>query len=177
MLLFSKEFLRKRRTACLRGNGNHPKKGKHLMSEKNGSHISERPRGKGGAQILVVDDYFLIRHNFKLLFEKYNVNVLEAANGEEGLKILADYGPDSFSLIIVDLIMPVMNGEEFIKKIKDRFGKRIPPILVCSSATDKPLVKKIVGMGVFGYVVKPIDFRALISKVGQLIPEVEATAG
>jgi len=141
--------------------------------EKDNSHILEKPSSKKQFQALVIDDYFLIRQNFKLIFEKINIVVHEGRNGKEGLKVLSDYGPENFSFIIVDLVMPTMNGEEFIIKAKEKFGEKLPPILVCTSVSEKPMVKKIVSLGINGYVIKPIDFKALLTRIYQLVPNLK----
>ena len=119
---------------------------------------------------LVIDDYFLIRHNFKLLLEKMGLSVNEAKNGQEALDLLAAYGAEKFSLIIVDLAMPIMNGTEFLAKAKKVFSNKLPPVLVCSSNTDVPQIKKIISLGINGYILKPIDFKALMNKVRELVP-------
>ena len=55
------------------------------------------------------------------------LKVNEAKNGQEALDLLAAYGTDKFSLITVDLSMPVMNGIEFPEKAKSIFNDKLPP--------------------------------------------------
>lgn len=144
------------------------------MAENYVSQIQERAEFDVGQKnvALVIDDYFLIRHNFKLLLEKMGLKVNEAKNGQEALDLLAAYGAEKFSLIIVDLSMPVMNGTEFLAKAKSVFGEKLPPVLVCSSNTDVPLIKEVISLGINGYILKPIDFKALMDKVRELVPDI-----
>lgn len=121
---------------------------------------------------LIIDDYFLIRRNHKLLLEKLGFGVIEAGHGQDGLDKLAKYGPDFFSLIIVDLIMPEMSGAEFLIKCRETYGDKTPPVFVCSSASEVPLVKKIAALGIAGYVVKPVDYKILISKLEEMFPDI-----
>jgi two-component system chemotaxis response regulator CheY len=121
---------------------------------------------------LIIDDYFLIRRNHKLLLEKLGFSVIEAGHGQDGLDKLAKHGPDYFSLIIVDLIMPEMSGAEFLIKCRKEYGDSLPPVLVCSSASEVPLVKKIVALGIAGYIVKPVDYKALIAKLEDMFPDI-----
>ena len=63
---------------------------------------------------LVVDDSFLIRRLHKVNLSNLGFDVMEAENGEDGFGLIEEQGLDSFSLLVIDLIMPVMNGIEFI---------------------------------------------------------------
>lgn len=120
---------------------------------------------------LVVDDYFLIRRNHKLLLEKVGFGVVEANDGFDGLSKLEKYGIGYFSLIIVDLMMPAMSGAEFIMKCKERYGDDAPQIMVCSSSSEVPLVKKIAALGIAGYIIKPVDYKLLIERLMQMFPD------
>jgi len=120
---------------------------------------------------LVIDDYFIIRHNHRLLLQKVGFVVTEAGSGHEALKILEDKGSEFFSLIILDLMMPVMSGEEFLNTIKTMFEGRLPKILVCTSTADLPVVKKMAEAGIDGYLVKPVDYKALIKKLYSMFPD------
>ena len=121
---------------------------------------------------LVVDDYMLIRRNHRALLEKFGFDVIESADGEEALKHLREAGPGSFHLMIVDLVMPVMNGADLIALCRKEFGKTMPQIIVCSSVSELPIVKKIVALGIEGYLVKPIDYRLFIKKLNELFPDI-----
>jgi len=120
---------------------------------------------------LVIDDYFIIRHNHKLLLQKVGFSVTESINGEDALNILAENGPGYFCLIIVDLLMPQMSGEEFIMKAKELYGEKLPAVLVCTSTSDIPVVKKMAAIGIAGYIIKPVDYKALIKKLHTMFPD------
>lgn len=122
---------------------------------------------------LVVDDYFLIRRNHKLLLEKVGFGVVEANDGFDGLSKIEKYGPGYFSLIIVDLMMPTMSGAEFIMKCKERYGDTSLNIMVCSSSSEVPLVKKIAALGIAGYIVKPVDYKLLIERLLKMFPDMD----
>jgi len=123
---------------------------------------------------LVVDDYFLIRRNHKLLLEKVGFGVVEANDGFDGLAKLEKYGVGYFSLIIVDIMMPTMSGAEFIMKCKERYNDDTPQIMVCSSSSEVPLVKKIAALGIAGYIVKPVDYKSLIERLMQMFPDMNS---
>lgn len=122
--------------------------------------------------VLIIDDYFLARENHKLIFKKIGFNVIEASNGEEALKKIEEAKPRKFSLIIVDVLMPVMDGVEFVKKAHEKFEEELPPVFVCSSASDLPLVKKMASIGIAGFMVKPVDYKLFIKKLQNIFPDI-----
>lgn len=140
------------------------------MNEKELSQTQENIVEKGYSA-LIVDDYFLIRHNFRLLLSNMGVSIVEAKNGQEALDLLLRYEPKSFSFIIVDLSMPIMNGEEFIARARHIYKDNLPPILVCSSSNEMPEIKKVLSLGINGYIIKPVDFKSFKTKIQELIPE------
>ncbi|OGV47800.1 MAG: hypothetical protein A2017_04155 [Lentisphaerae bacterium GWF2_44_16] len=120
---------------------------------------------------LLVDDSFLIRRLQKELLEKCGFAVTETGNGKEGIDKISELGIEFFSLIVVDLVMPVMNGVEFIIKTRQTFGDQLPPLLVCSSKADVDLIKKLASLGIKGYLVKPIDPAQFTKKLKDLFPD------
>jgi len=140
------------------------------MNENAISQIQEKSV-ENSFNALIVDDYFLIRHNFRLLLANMGISITEAKNGQEALDLLLRYEPKSFSFIIVDLSMPVMNGDEFIARARHIYKDNLPPILVCSSSSEMPEIKKVISLGINGYIIKPVDFKSFKAKIQELIPE------
>lgn len=79
--------------------------------------------------ILIVDDEALYRRPLAVKLEKNNFNVLEAADGEEGLSIAVENKPN---LILLDLKMPKMDGMTMFRKLRDynEYGKSVPVFLL-----------------------------------------------
>jgi CheY-like chemotaxis protein len=76
----------------------------------------------------------------KLHHEEYST--LEAKNGEEALKIAIKQQPD---LILLDLLMPRMNGEAFLKELRqDKWGERVPVMVLTNLAGDSPMVEAVI---------------------------------
>jgi CheY-like chemotaxis protein len=106
--------------------------------------------------VLIVEDEEGIRENLKQLIELEGYNVFTAANGEEGLRVL--HKIERPCLILLDLLMPVMNGMEFLMaKSHDDMIAQIP-VCVVSGVADKPSLK-----GTVGFVKKPIDLEILLN--------------
>ena len=73
-----------------------------------------------GARILVVDDEPQIRHSLQVNLENRNYDVATAASGEEALEAIARRTPD---VVIVDLVLPSIDGIELTRRIRDSFSR------------------------------------------------------
>lgn len=105
--------------------------------------------------ILVIEDNKEIQDSIKMALEIDGFNVFTANNGREGMNLLEKIPTPS--LILLDLLMPVMNGWEFMEELnKDIMHSSIPVVIV--SALDK----KQTTPNVSGYIQKPIDLDKLL---------------
>ena len=108
--------------------------------------------------ILIVEDEEDIRENLKMLLELEGYKVFTAINGDDGLKVLRTLkGP---CLILLDLLMPVMNGMEFLKEKKHEDAIAQIPVCIVSGVAEKPDMN-----GVSAFVKKPIDLEILLKVV------------
>ncbi len=131
------------------------------------------PPPKGKKRILIIDDNMMIRRNYKLFLEKLGFEVIEAVDGRNGLDKMKRYGHETISLVIVDLNMPVMSGEEFVTSVKSSFAESLPPVWVCTVSAEAPVVKSLAAKGISGYLLKPVQFRTFATKLQALFPDIE----
>lgn len=102
--------------------------------------------------ILIVDDGKLNRVSFgEILKESYGI--LEAENGKEALEILAD-NKDSIALIILDIVMPVMDGFEFLEIYRKEEEYRYIPVIVATSNDDLENERKCLELGAWDFIPK-----------------------
>ena len=119
-------------------------------------------------RILVVDDSALSRKRFLAKpLTSAGFEVVEAANGEEGLSALAD---NYFDCVITDLLMPVMDGFEFIEAL-NRQGLDAP-VLVATADIQESSRQRIKEAGAAGFLNKPYTAETLIETVNQVLGEV-----
>jgi two-component system chemotaxis response regulator CheY len=114
-------------------------------------------------KVLVVDDSALIHHMYKMVLSRYKCNIVAAQNGKMGLDMLAK-NPD-VDLVLLDINMPVMNGLEFIAKVKELGTYEHIPIVIVSTEGEEDFTQRGMAMGAKGYVTKPVqpsDLHALI---------------
>jgi two-component system chemotaxis response regulator CheY len=113
---------------------------------------------------LVVDDSgpmraIIIRNLKSIGIEE----IIEAADGAEALKL---FRSSTFSVVITDFNMPLMNGLELVKGIRDS-GSEVP-ILMLTTEAERSIVLASIGAGVSGYLIKPFDSSLLKVKLEKL---------
>lgn len=110
-------------------------------------------------RILIVDDEKNIRDIIIYNLKKEGYQILQAADGEEGVRLAMEEEPD---LILLDIMMPKMDGYEACKKIRET--KNTPIIMLTARAEE---VDKVLGLefGADDYVTKPFGVRELMARV------------
>ena len=118
-------------------------------------------------KILIVDDSRDSRQFLKLIISnKFDCDVVEAQNGQEALKLVFDDEP---GLILLDVMMPIMDGYEFLKILRaDDRGNNIP-VIVCSAVGERSTVASLVEEGITDYILKPINLPLVYSKINRII--------
>jgi putative two-component system response regulator len=111
--------------------------------------------------ILVVDDHRLTRELLKSFLASGGFDTIEAANGEEALEMLGQ-SPD---LVILDLLMPVLDGFEVCRRIKENPRTTLLPVIVATGLDDFDAKIKALETGADDYVYKPVNERELLMRV------------
>ncbi len=119
-------------------------------------------------KVLYVEDNDTVRKDTAELLKEFFHQVETASNGEEGLE---KFKKGKFDLIITDINMPKMNGIEMIKEIK-KIDKRIPVIVITAFSDFKYLVECI-KLGVYGYILKPIDINQLLEVLNTVLEKIK----
>jgi two-component system chemotaxis response regulator CheY len=117
-------------------------------------------------KVLVVDDSALIHQMYKMVLMRYRCEIIDALNGQDGLDKLAKH-PD-VSLMLVDINMPLMNGLEFIQKVKAAGKYDNIPIIIVSTEGKEEDTQRGLAMGAKGYVKKPFQPSELHGLIGKL---------
>jgi two-component system phosphate regulon response regulator PhoB len=124
------------------------------------------------AAVLIVEDDGEIQEMLSLAFSGEGWKLLQAGTGEEGIGLLEKHGADC---IILDIMLPGMDGLKCLKKIKaeDRF-KNIPVILATARGEEPDIVTGL-ELGADDYVVKPYSPRVLIARIRAALRRAEET--
>jgi two-component system phosphate regulon response regulator PhoB len=110
--------------------------------------------------ILVVDDDEDIRSLLRAMLERGAHRVLEAADGEEALEMIARALPD---LVLLDLHMPYLDGPEVCRRVKADPATRDLPVLMLTAAVQDENRRRCLDAGADGYLTKPFSPLALIN--------------
>ncbi len=114
-----------------------------------------------GTTILVIEDEANIRSLIGQQLRWDGYTVMEAANGLEGLISAEENSPD---LIILDMLMPEMNGLEFLSRMEQQGGNSAP-VIVMSGSLRQQLAKDCIALGVVDMLCKPFRLEALKSAI------------
>jgi CheY-like chemotaxis protein len=113
--------------------------------------------------ILIVEDEKDIRETLQEVLEIEGYQVFEAANGREALNRLAECPRPG--LILLDLMMPVMNGWEFLSAIKEQQSLSSIPVVVVTAAGEAVRSSRVQLQGVKSIVKKPVDLDQLLQEI------------
>lgn len=116
-------------------------------------------------RILLVDDDLTVRAKVSESLEEDGFEVILAKNGDDGITAYQEHRPD---LILVDAIMPILDGFEFCEQLKN-LGERVTPILMITSLDDNESVDRAFASGATDYITKPINLSILRQRVRNLI--------
>jgi diguanylate cyclase (GGDEF)-like protein len=124
--------------------------------------------------ILVVDDEKTLRLVLKRAMEKEGYRVQEACGGQHCLDICQQQLPD---MVLLDAMMPAMDGFTCCAKMREALGENCPPVLMITVLDDKESVNKAFEVGATDYITKPIDYVKLSLRVSRLLASRGAIAG
>ncbi len=124
--------------------------------------------------ILLIEDNDPIRENTAELLELSEYEVIVARGGKEALEMMISVKkPD---LILCDIMMPEMNGYEFLKIIKQEYQLTSIPFIFFTAYTEKKDIEKGLQMGASDYIVKPFEPDELVQRIRKHLPEQVSSA-
>jgi CheY-like chemotaxis protein len=113
-------------------------------------------------QALVVDDEDAVRSIVGVVLKSAGVTVLSVASGEEALDLLRTQG-DHVDLILLDMTMPGISGEETLRRI--RMLNIQVPVLLMSGYSEVETMRRTTNLGVAGFMQKPFEIGTLLDRV------------
>lgn len=113
-------------------------------------------------KILVVDDTEANRKLLAWILEDEGHNVIEARDGQQAVDLFRQHNPD---LVLMDVMMPVMDGFEATKAIKDYLGDKHVPIIFLTALSDDASLAKCLAIGGDDFLSKPINEQILQAKI------------
>ena len=124
--------------------------------------------GDGGPRtILIVDDDPRLREFVRVNLEMEGYTVREAASAEEGMAAIEEAKPD---LILLDVMMPHIDGWEMLRRVQERHGIGSIPVIMFSGKVEEKDLEGAQQRGASGFIGKPFNPQQLIESTKQLLP-------
>ncbi|HUF17278.1 MAG TPA: response regulator [Thermoanaerobaculia bacterium] len=123
--------------------------------------------------ILVVDDDHSIRRLIRTLLSRAGFETEEAQNGDEALRMLQE---QPYRIILLDLMMPVVNGFEVLEWIEEHAPETLQCVIVTTAAADRD-ISRLRRDAVFSVLRKPFDLAELVETVSRCAARTEGTPG
>lgn len=120
------------------------------------------------ASALVVDDDGLLLRLVELNLARMGIRVLLAESGREALRLAFEEHPD---IILLDLMMPQMDGYEVISQLKEAKETRDIPVIMLTAKTAPADRRRSEELGAVGYITKPFRLEELRGTVGRILAE------
>ncbi|MGB2908481.1 MAG: response regulator [Candidatus Aminicenantaceae bacterium] len=137
-----------------------------LQKQEPDSPEAAQKQAQGGNTILVIDDDRITARSIEHFLRQKHYTVMAIRNAEEGLEKAFTLMPD---LILLDIMMPGMNGYQFLEHIKqDERTEKIPVIILSSLSRESDILEGL-EKGAVDFIVKPYSPQVLISKVAKIL--------
>jgi len=140
----------------------HPSQDTPLADEAD----AEKKTSAAKKRVLIVEDQVAIIRMLRMRLEANDYEVITAADGQEGLEKAQNENPD---LIILDIMLPKMNGYKVCQLLKADPNYSAIPIIISSGRTPQEIRKVGQEVGADAYVSKPFEAEALLSKMKELL--------
>jgi excisionase family DNA binding protein len=124
-------------------------------------------RQQGGPPVLLIDDDAGMRELVRVELEREGYAVQEAAGAAEGLAAIELRMPE---LILLDVLMPHVDGWEMLRQIQERYGVGSIPVLMFSGQVDDGGKRQAASSGASGFVGKGFDFEELVAQAKAILP-------
>ncbi|MBD1909741.1 PleD family two-component system response regulator [Leptolyngbya sp. FACHB-16] len=136
------------------------------------SHVQRRtttlPAAKSTPMVLLIDDEPFMRMQVRRFLEKEGYQIVEATNGQEGIDACKRLHPD---LILLDAMMPIMDGFECCNQLQALPASDHTPVLMITGLEDQFSVDKAFAVGAIDYITKPFHWAVLRQRVHRLIQQ------
>jgi diguanylate cyclase (GGDEF)-like protein len=118
------------------------------------------------ARILIVDD---IADNRTILLRRFQRHGFEVVEADSGLKALELIDSQEFDLVLLDVMMPGIDGVETLKRIRSQRSASTLPVIMVTAKSESDNIVESLGLGANDYVTKPVDFAVALARANTQI--------
>jgi CheY-like chemotaxis protein len=129
---------------------------------------AQQPVRLNGMKVLMIDDNIVNRRVLRALLDEHEFEFTEAENGQIGLDVMAQ---TVFDLVLLDIHMPVLDGVETIKAIRQSEVLHLTPVIALTANAMTGDREKYISLGMDGYVSKPVNYDELMTEINRVLQE------
>jgi signal transduction histidine kinase len=126
------------------------------------SETATAENGQAPARLLIVDD---VADNRTILARRFQRRGFEIVEAEGGLKALELIAEQSFDIVLLDWMMPDIEGPEVLRRIRETHSPVSLPVIMATAKTQSEDVVQALGLGANDYITKPVDFAVALARV------------
>ncbi len=130
------------------------------------SAVSIAQSSGGRSRVLLIEDDRDMRDILSMVLQKEMYEVIEAENGQEGLQQIFDNPPH---IVLCDLMMPKMDGREFLKRIRSHPGSRAIPVIILTAVDSEDNEVDLLDLGATDFVSKTDSTNVMLSRVRSVL--------
>lgn len=123
------------------------------------------------AYIVVAEDSPPNRTVLALLLRKFGFKVIECEDGDVAWKVLQENHGKNIVAVMSDLMMPTMDGLELLRRVRHDERLANLPFVLVTAVSDKDYIQEAKNLNVNGYVLKPVTYQRVSTKLKELFPE------
>lgn len=123
-------------------------------------------------RLLVVDDSLIMRKTIQRVMEISDLPVSVCLTAEDGKAALSLLRNQQVDLILLDLNMPEMSGQELVQQLKTESGEHQVPFIVMSADATATRMQEMLSLGALAYIPKPVDPRLLCSEMSKVLENI-----
>lgn len=138
---------------------------------QNASHTAQRATQQKSTLVLIADDDDAARIVLRHLLEEQGYEVIEAQNGQECIRSYLQFHPD---LVLLDCVMPVMDGYTCCQHLRTLPNADDTPIVMLTSLSDSNSIQRAFTLGVTDYIPKPIQWDSFSQRITQLVKQTKS---
>lgn len=117
-----------------------------------------------GATALIAEDSKVSRHILELILHGEGIKTIMTEDGADAFEVLKQ-NPNEIDIVITDFMMPVMNGDELCRKIRQDIGNKTIPVIFLSAMNERDSILQMFAAGASDYIVKPFAKEELLARI------------
>lgn len=118
-------------------------------------------------RVLIIEDEQILAEMVQYVLEEKGFEVRKVLRGQEAMVLLDSFRPEA---LVLDLMLPDMNGLDILEKVRQEPATRNLPVIVITTVKSRAAMEKAHQLGILAYLLKPFDSENLVSLLKRALP-------